>query len=130
MALSEVLGKLRYRREVGGVAVNAPPYISATLKVEGFSDGFRVEKSTFTLIFIRDKAELAVLLPETLPRVEPDSLLWVLYPRNGSKIATDLNRDIVWDLAEPLGIKPVAQVAFDSNWSAMRFRLTEKVNAK
>lgn len=38
---------------------------------------------------------------------------------------TDLNRDILWNLVEPAGWRPVRMVALDETWSAMRFRREE-----
>ena len=50
-----------------------------------------------------------------------DRLTWVAYPKAG-QLATDLNRDILWDLLATSGIKPVRQVSIDDVWSAVRWR--------
>jgi len=50
-----------------------------------------------------------------------DRLAWIAYPK-ASQMGTDLNRDILWKLVKPMGIRPVRQVSVDDTWSAMRFR--------
>jgi hypothetical protein len=46
-------------------------------------------------------------------------VVWVLYPK-GNK--TDVNRDSLWRLIAPYGLRPITQVAVDDTWSALRFR--------
>ena len=50
-----------------------------------------------------------------------DRLTWVAYPKAG-QLATDLNRDSLWDLLATSGIRPVRQVSIDDVWSAVRWR--------
>lgn len=53
--------------------------------------------------------------------VKQGGLLWVSYPKGSGKNKPDINRDSLWDLSIPHGIHPVAQVALDETWSALRF---------
>ena len=48
-------------------------------------------------------------------------LTWIAYPKAG-QLETDLNRDILWELLDGKGVRPVRQVALDDTWSALRFR--------
>jgi hypothetical protein len=73
------------------------------------------------LLFARNRAELDAALPE-LDRVAGDKLLWIAYPKGGSKKGTDLNRDLLWERMQPHGLVGVTLVALDDTWSAMRFR--------
>jgi hypothetical protein len=50
--------------------------------------------------------------------------LWIAYPKGGSGVDTDLNRDVGWEPVKDLGLRPVAQVSVDRIWSALRFRPT------
>jgi hypothetical protein len=51
-----------------------------------------------------------------------DGLTWVAYPKAG-QLGTDLNRDILSKHLEARGLDGVRQVALDSLWSAIRFRV-------
>lgn len=67
---------------------------------------------------LRDRyaAELAAAL-------EGDAVLWIAYPKGGSKrYRCDYNRDGDWSALEDAGFRPVRQVAIDEDWSALRFR--------
>lgn len=65
---------------------------------------------------------LGGLLPNIFSRLKAGGLAWAAYPKGGSKVSTDLNRDILWKLIELLGWRPVRMVALDETWSAMRFK--------
>ncbi|ATB37868.1 hypothetical protein CYFUS_003293 [Cystobacter fuscus] len=79
----------------------------------------------FLLVFVRDQAELAQRMSQLAPVLTPTTLLWVAYPKQSSKVETDLNRDRGWESAERLGLRGIAQVAVDATWAATRLRPSE-----
>lgn len=81
----------------------------------------------FALVFVRDRAELAALTPVALAAVRLDGVLWMAYPKLSSKVKTDITRDRGWEPMTAAGLRPVAQVAIDETWSALRFRPIERV---
>jgi thiamine transporter ThiT len=48
-------------------------------------------------------------------------------PKGGGKIKSDINRNVVWEIAEIVGMQCVTQIAIDETWSAMRCRPKERV---
>ena len=46
-------------------------------------------------------------------------VVWVLYPKANR---ADVNRDSLWRLIAPYGLRPITNVAVDETWSALRFR--------
>jgi len=48
-------------------------------------------------------------------------------PRRPPGSRATFDRDVVWKMLEPTGLRPVTQVAIDEVWSALRFRPAEKV---
>ena len=76
-------------------------------------------------LFVHNKAEFEQWQGVAAAAVKPDGLFWMAYPKGGAKAKTDLNRDILWKLMEPAGFRPVAMVAIDDIWAAMRFRPAE-----
>lgn len=77
-------------------------------------------------LFCRDRATLEAHAAEALAAYKPMGHLWVCYPKGGSGVATDLNRDVDWGPLAAAGFRAVTQVAIDRVWSALRFRpLTE-----
>ena len=81
----------------------------------------------FVQVFARDQAELDQLKATAVGSVTYDGLFWVCYPKKTSKIKSDLTRDTLWNQFD--GLRPVAQVAIDDTWSAIRFRPTALVTA-
>ncbi len=63
----------------------------------------------------------------SMPTLKPDGLLWICYPKGGSRVKTDLNRDILWEEMKKYKLAGVAMVSVDNVWSAMRFRPAENV---
>jgi hypothetical protein len=73
------------------------------------------------LVFVRNTAELEQHAAVALEHAADDRLTWIAYPKAG-QLETDLNRDILWELLDGKGVRPVRQVAVDDTWSALRFR--------
>jgi hypothetical protein len=81
-----------------------------------------VEDSQDTvLLFVRNRDELDALGEPFFRAAREDRLAWLAYPKAG-QLGTDLNRDILWELTKPRGVRPVRQVSLDQVWSALRFR--------
>ncbi len=72
--------------------------------------------------FATDAAALRACLTEIAPALGADTALWLSYPKTDSAAASDLSREAVWEVAEPFGLRPVAQVSVDATWSALRFK--------
>jgi hypothetical protein len=63
---------------------------------------------------------------EALPlkkALRPGGILWISYPKLSANAQSDLSRDILWRALAPVGLRPVAQIAVDETWSALRFKL-------
>ena len=126
MDTESLLKKLRYGADLKAVVLNAPTEYEEDFNL-GFSNALKALKAQFTILFIRNRSELNRFFAETIKGIEEDSLLWLAYPKGGSSIKTDLNRDIIWELIKPTGYRPVALVSMDGDWSAMRIRPEGKV---
>lgn len=74
------------------------------------------------LAFVSHKAELTGRLPEIVEGMRADAIFWLAYPKLTSKLAGDLNRDIIRALAPDYGLDTVSQVAIDDDWSALRLK--------
>jgi hypothetical protein len=73
---------------------------------------------------VRNRAELDQKLVATLETLQDGAIFWLAYPKLTSPMAGDLSRNIIASLAPSYGLEPVAQIAIDSDWSALRFKLT------
>ncbi len=73
-------------------------------------------------VFVQRREEVEALAPRLQAAVGPGTILWVTYPKQTAALESDLNRDRLWALLQPCGLRPVARVAVDGTGSAMRFK--------
>lgn len=83
--------------------------------------------SDVVLQFVRNKAEVEQNIPLAIQMVKPGGLLWISYPKQSSKVPTDINRDILWKIFPDSEWRPVTQISIDEVWSALRFRPKSEV---
>jgi hypothetical protein len=74
-----------------------------------------------------DAAAVRETAARLLPLYRPGGHLWLLYPKKSGRIRTHVSRDRGWDPLHDAGFLPVAQVAVDADWSALRFRRREEI---
>lgn len=78
------------------------------------------EQAAIAVLFADDGFSLRGLLAtggESLLR--GPTALWVAYPKGNR---SDINRDTLWPIVAERGLRPIAQVAVNEVWSALRFR--------
>jgi hypothetical protein len=73
------------------------------------------------LVFASSKTELNQLLPLAMSAAKSDGAVWIAYPKTDTG-RSDLSRQVVHDELRLTGWKPVAQIAVDDVWSAIRGR--------
>jgi hypothetical protein len=82
------------------------------------------------LLFVKDVETLRRLGPAAIRAAKSDGLLWISYPKGGQTLGvTDLpatpwwmRRDVLGEITSETGYKPVAFVAIDDHWTALRFK--------
>jgi hypothetical protein len=80
-------------------------------------------------LFVCNQAELESQAPRAIQLVKPGGLLWISYPKQSSKVTTDLNRDVLWKVFPNKDWRPVTQISIDEVWSALRFRPKSEVGS-
>jgi len=122
-----ILKKLYVKSGQRGIVLNAPEsYRTVLAELPKDVEVSDVQEGKFDFIhyFVTEKAELERRIPEIKARMKPKGMLWVSYPK-GKLLPTDLNRDIIRESVESmgLGLKAVSLVAIDEVWSALRFKI-------
>ena len=103
-----------YRAQMGEL----PEGVSVTTQGDGPFDMVQA--------FAEQRAGLEEVAPLAIRAVKPDGLLWFTYPKKTGKIASDLSREVTWEVLVPHRWHPVTQISIDETWSALRFRPDEK----
>ena len=83
----------------------------------------RLDQATTALVFAPDARSLRSVLSANQDGLARADVLWVAYPKANR---ADINRDTLWPILGEYGMRPIAQVAVDQVWSALRFRPLEE----
>lgn len=79
--------------------------------------------ATVAVAFVDDEASARALLDaHGAALARPGVVIWVCYPKANK---TDINRDTLWKIVLPYGIRPNGVASLDDTWSAMRYRALE-----
>ena len=118
-----LLAKLNFKSGMTALLLNVPDTMSRELTSAGLAVvSPESEKADGTLFMVDNSERLNELLPWMRTLLKKCNMLWIAYPKGGSGVKSDLNRDILWKILEPHGFRPVRQVAVDTTWSALRFK--------
>jgi hypothetical protein len=124
-AMSDVLKKLRYRSGMRVYVVGAPAGFEAEMSrlPKGIERAPTLARELDLVhAFFTRKSEFNHEASKLKKALKPGGILWVSYPK-GAGLATDLNRDILREIAMKKGLEAVAQIAIDDVWSALRFKI-------
>lgn len=118
---ADLAKKLQIKQGRSVRTIRAPAELSL-----GLPEGTTVRQrgvADVVLLFVKDADDLASRIADAVEATAPEGILWICYPKTKAAGGTDINRDDVWRLVEPLtGWRPVSQIAIDDRWSALRFR--------
>jgi hypothetical protein len=103
-------------------------------ELEPLPDGAQVRQradGAFDVVqlFATAKKELDHGIPAALRATKPGGVLWISWPKQTAKRVTDLTRDSLREYVERFGLQPVASIAVNEVWSALRFKRIEQAAA-
>jgi hypothetical protein len=135
MADTPLIKKLGIKPKHRVLILNAPEGFAEQLTailpegVELVTSPTTAGNSDVVLQFVGNKADVEQNIPKAIQLVKPGGLLWISYPKQSSKVPTDINRDILWKIFPDSEWRPVTQISIDVVWSALRFRPKSEVGA-
>ena len=132
MAASKLAAKMKLKPGHRAALVNAPNGYAKELSP--LPAGAKIAPSLagefdWIQLFAKDQAELKQLLPRAVKALKVESILWLSFPKGGSKIQTDLTRDKGWDVLKTFDMKWVTLISVNDTWSAFavrRYRVGER----
>ena len=133
MADASLIKKLGIKPKQRLIILNAPEGFSEQIgtllptEVELFNTPSPGINFDIVIQFVRNKSEVEKDTPTAIGMVKPGGRLWLSYPKQSSKIPTDINRDILWKIFPNSEWRPVTQISIDEIWSALRFRPKSEV---
>lgn len=77
------------------------------------------------LAYIEDREQLERNLLALKSSIKEDGALWIAYHKGSSSVDTDINRDSISAYAQENGLKGVAMISINDNWSALRLKIVD-----
>ena len=90
--------------------------------IGAFDSRAELPRADVLLLAAPDRATLDADLPKVLAQAPRSAILWIAYPKLSSRLAADLSRDIIRELAPRYQLDTVSQIALDEDWSALRLK--------
>ena len=80
----------------------------------------------FIQFFTKGRRDLAKRFGSLMSRMDKNGMLWVSWPKRASGVETDVNEDIVRDVALGAGLVDVKVCAVDDVWSGLKLVYRKK----
>ena len=74
----------------------------------------------FVQCFVKSRAALVLKFGALAEALAPDGMLWISWPKQASKVETDVTEDVVRDIALKNGLVDVKVCAVDETWSGLK----------
>jgi hypothetical protein len=101
---------------------NVPPEVCAELKT-ALAECAHAKSGTldFILFFTKSGEELAKEFPRLAKLLAPAGMLWVGWPKKSSRLAGDVDENVVRDTGLAAGLVDVKVCAVTEVWSGLKF---------
>lgn len=81
-------------------------------------------------VFVTERAELERLLASLRQQIARDGQLWVSWPKQTSKVPTDITEDTIREVALPLGLVDTKVCAVDKTWSGLKLVIRKELRPR
>lgn len=81
-------------------------------------------------VFATQRKRLARVLGVLRKQLAPDAAIWVSWPKQASKVATDITENTIRELALPLGFVDIKVCAVTDIWSGLKLVLRQKLRPR
>jgi hypothetical protein len=72
------------------------------------------------IIFVQYARDLSTKVLDLKTAVAPDGMVWVAWPKQASKMPTDLTENVIREIVLPTGLVDVKVCAIDQTWSGLK----------
>jgi Protein of unknown function (DUF3052) len=81
-------------------------------------------------LFSTQKSKLEKSLRASLAKLKPDGMIWVSWPKQASKVPTDITEDTIRAVALPLGLVDIKVCAVNEVWSGLKLVIRKENRGK
>ncbi len=77
--------------------------------------------------FTPERGALLRRLPQFLPKIRRDGMIWISWPKKSSKVPSTVTEDTVREAALPIGLVDVKVCAVDETWSGLKLVIRKEL---
>ena len=103
--------------------IDAPaefPSLLDSLPAGARFDGRLTKATDLVHVFVTRRRKMEDTLARLRPRIRPDAVVWVSWPKKAAKTESDITEDVIRDTALPLGFVDVKVCAVNETWSGLK----------
>ncbi len=78
-------------------------------------------------LFVTERARLLAGLTALRTEIRPDAAVWVSWPKQASKVPTDVTEDVIRAVALPMGYVDVKVCAVSEVWSGLKLVIRKEL---
>ncbi len=78
-------------------------------------------------IFVTARADMEADLKRILPHLAPAGFIWVSWPKQASRMPTDITEDVIRAVALPMGLVDTKVCAVDEIWSGLKLVIRKEL---
>jgi hypothetical protein len=90
----------------------------------------RSGRANIVIWFVTRRAVFESRQPMIRSRMAPDTALWVAWPKKASGVATDMNENVIREVALPTGLVDNKVCAIDETWSGLRLVIRRELRPR
>ena len=115
--------KLGLKEGMDALFIKAPEVYFQLITLHGITVKKRAipDRLDFLHIFVTKFTFLAQNIQKYKAALKKDGLIWISWPKGGSSIPTDINRDIIRAFVLENGLVDVKVASINEDWSALKF---------
>jgi hypothetical protein len=94
---------------------------------EGVQRVRKIDLADVAHFFEMSRARLEKDLRAAVPKLQQDAAIWISWPKQAAKVATDITEDTVREVALPLGLVDIKVCAVDETWSGLKLVIRKQL---
>jgi hypothetical protein len=110
-------------------AVAAPGHYDELLAPlpDGVKRVRKIDAADVAHFFEISRAQMEKDLRGAVAKMQPDAAVWISWPKQAAKVATDITEDTVRAVALPLGLVDIKVCAVDETWSGLKLVIRKEL---
>ncbi|HEY7640601.1 MAG TPA: hypothetical protein VH814_12830 [Steroidobacteraceae bacterium] len=94
---------------------------------EGVKRVRKIDAADVAHFFVTARARMEKDLRAAVPKMQPDTAIWISWPKKAAKVDTDITEDTVREVALPLGLVDIKVCAVDETWSGLKLVIRKQL---